>query len=105
VADNRNPTGHDCTKFVTISGRRIQHMSRSAEEQLLHPEPGSAVAAARDFGIDLTLLVGRLRLTPEERLEELQRVIDELEEGRRAVASAGRNASHDKATTGRRTVR
>ena len=46
------------------------------------------MAAALEFGIDLTLLSRKLLLTPEERLEELQRVIDELEEGRSQVAEA-----------------
>ena len=46
--------------------------------------------AALEFGIDLTLLSRKLLLTPEERLEELQRVIDELEEGRGQVAQARR---------------
>ncbi len=45
---------------------------KSLEERLLHPEPGSAIAAARDFGIDLTLLFSRLRRTPEERFQDLQ---------------------------------
>ena len=54
-------------------------MSRSIEEQLLDPRPGSAVAAARDFGIDLTLTLQRLRLTPDERVRQLQRAMSEME--------------------------
>lgn len=42
------------------------------EERLLNPAPGSAIAAARDYGIDLTLLLDRLRRTPEERLHDLE---------------------------------
>ncbi len=45
------------------------------EARLLHPAPGSAIAAARDFGIDLSLLVERLRRTPEQRLRDLERVM------------------------------
>jgi hypothetical protein len=60
-------------------------MNRSAEEFLLNPPPGSAAARARDFGIDLTLLIQRLRLTPEERLDDLQRVMRDLEEARKSV--------------------
>ena len=45
------------------------------EACLLHPVPGSAIAAARDFGIDLSLLAARLRRTPEERLQDLQEVM------------------------------
>ena len=47
-------------------------MKRTIEEKLLNPKPGSKIAAAKEFGIDLTLLVRQLRLTPEERLNELQ---------------------------------
>jgi hypothetical protein len=59
-------------------------MNRRVEEHLLNPPPGSAAARARDFGIDLTLLIGRLRLTPEERLDDLQRVMRDLEEARKS---------------------
>jgi hypothetical protein len=38
------------------------------EELLLNPRPGTAAAAARDFGIDLTLTVENLRRSPEERI-------------------------------------
>ena len=54
-------------------------MNRKVEAHLLNPPPGSAAARARDFGIDLTLLIGRLRLTPEERLKDLQRAMIEIE--------------------------
>ncbi|HST51160.1 MAG TPA: hypothetical protein VLJ61_04045 [Pyrinomonadaceae bacterium] len=54
-------------------------MNRKIEAHLLNPPPGSAAARARDFGIDLTLLIGRLRLTPEERLKDLQRAMIEIE--------------------------
>lgn len=80
-------------------------MSRSVEEQLLNPEPGTAAAAARDFGIDLGLLLGRLRLTPEERLDELQRAVSDLEEGRAAVASASSGIPHDQPPPDNRAVR
>ena len=50
-------------------------MSR-IETCLLHPVPGSAIAAARDFGIDLSLVAASLRRTPEERLKDLQEVMD-----------------------------
>lgn len=48
-------------------------MKSLAEERLRNPPPDSAIARARDFGIDLTLLIERLRLTPEERVLRLQR--------------------------------
>ncbi len=61
-------------------------MSRSIEDQLLDPRPDSAAAAARDFGVDLTLLIRRLKLTPQERLNELQRAMRALEEARESAA-------------------
>ncbi|MBC7899747.1 MAG: hypothetical protein H7070_06800 [Saprospiraceae bacterium] len=47
-------------------------MKRTPEEKLLNPRPGSRIAAARDFGIDLSLTVSQLRLTPQERIDNLQ---------------------------------
>lgn len=48
------------------------------EMSLIDPKPGTAAAAVRDFGIDLSLTVSNLRLTPEERIRKL----DELGERR-----------------------
>jgi hypothetical protein len=45
-----------------------------AEDRLLHPAPGSRIEAAQKFGIDLTLLIGQLRLTPAERVERMLEV-------------------------------
>ncbi len=55
-------------------------MKRTIEEKLLNPKPGSKAAAAKKFGIDLTLTVRQLRLTPEERLNELQSAMESFEE-------------------------
>lgn len=57
--------------------------NKRAEERLLNPRPGSKIAAAKEFGIDLTLLVRRLKMTPEERLRELDDFIDTVEQVRR----------------------
>jgi hypothetical protein len=43
-------------------------MKRTPEEKLLNPRPGSKIAAAQEYGIDLTQLVENLRLTPAERI-------------------------------------
>jgi hypothetical protein len=50
-------------------------MSR-AEERLLNPPPGGRIEAAREYGVDPTLLVERLRKTPEERVRDLQRAVN-----------------------------
>jgi hypothetical protein len=59
-------------------------MKIDLERRLISPPPGSALEAARDFGIDLSLLAERLRLSPEERLRDLQRVMRALEQIRAA---------------------
>ncbi len=59
-------------------------MKRTIEEKLLNPKPGSKVAAAKEFGIDLTLLLRQLRLTPQQRIDELQAAMIEMEEFSRA---------------------
>lgn len=47
-------------------------MSKAGEDYFLNPPPGSAAARAVEFGIDLTLTLENLRLTPEERIRQLQ---------------------------------
>lgn len=52
-----------------------------AEERLRHPASGSRIEAAQRFGIDLTLLIEQLRLTPAERvrkMHELAQVVDRV---------------------------
>jgi hypothetical protein len=46
-----------------------------AEERLRHPRPGSRIEAAQRFGIDLTLLIHKLRLSPAERAAEMNDAI------------------------------
>lgn len=48
------------------------------------PPPGSKLAAAKEYGIDLTLLIGQLELTPEERFRELANAQSFLAEFKRA---------------------
>jgi len=59
-----------------------------AERWLIEPKPGTAAARARDFGVDLSLTVSNLRLTPEERIKKF----DESEHTvRRSSATGVRN--------------
>lgn len=58
---------------------------RTPEEKLLNPRPGSKIAEARDFGIDLTLIVENLRLTPEQRIKKMQSAMIGLDRLRREV--------------------
>jgi predicted nucleotidyltransferase len=55
-----------------------------------NPPPGSKLAAARDYGIDLTLFLHSLDLSPEDRLRELEDAQPFLEELRRATKRGGR---------------
>ena len=56
-----------------------------AERKLRHPAPGSRIEAARKFGIDLTLLIEQLRLTPAERVRKMHEAC-QLAEQLRGVA-------------------
>ena len=51
-----------------------------AERRLLNPAPGSRIAAAKAFGVDLTLLLEQLRLTPAERARQMLEVCRHAEE-------------------------
>jgi len=55
----------------------------------LPPEAGPAWRAAYEAGVDMSLIEGALRLTPEERLAEHQQVIDFLLEVQEAGRSHG----------------
>ncbi|HUE82025.1 MAG TPA: hypothetical protein VMM84_07910 [Pyrinomonadaceae bacterium] len=46
-------------------------MNKDADDYFLNPPPGSAAVRAVEFGIDLTLTLENLRLTPEERIRKL----------------------------------
>jgi len=61
------------------------------EMSLIDPKPGTAAAAARDFGIDLSLTVSNLRLTPEERIKRLDEFQAEIRELRQALDLAKRH--------------
>jgi hypothetical protein len=55
-------------------------MTKAQRDELIRlitsPPAGSKIAAAKDFGIDLTLLIRTLEMTPTERLQELAAVQD-----------------------------
>jgi hypothetical protein len=55
------------------------------ERLMIEPRPGTAAARARDFGIDLSITISNLRLTPHQRVKRLDEFQHELREIRRAV--------------------
>jgi hypothetical protein len=48
-------------------------MDEDVLTRILNPAPGSALARARDYGIDLTLLARNIALTHDERLQKAER--------------------------------
>jgi len=65
-----------------LSEQRLEKI----RQLLMNPRPGSKVAAALEFGIDLTLTFGQLKKTPQERIDDLQSAMRGLEEFARAGA-------------------
>jgi hypothetical protein len=64
-------------------------MEKPSEKQLKkiaglinNPRPGSKVAAAKEFGIDLTLTFEQLKKTPQQRVDYQQSAMRSLEEFR-----------------------
>jgi hypothetical protein len=66
-----------------------EHLAR-AEERLRNPRPGSKIEAAQRYGVDLTLLIENLRLTPAERVERMQAAADAAEQLRGAAKRSRR---------------
>jgi hypothetical protein len=65
------------------------------EMRLIDPKPGTKAAAARDFGIDLSLTVSNLRLTPEERITRLGDWVEGLRELRRGLRVVSRASERE----------
>jgi hypothetical protein len=63
-----------------------QSVTKAVLRKILDPAPGTALARARDYGIDLTFVAQAVASTPQERLERAVRAQDmarTLEEMRR----------------------
>jgi len=67
---------------------------RTPEEKLLNPRPGSKIAEASDYGIDLTMLAENLRYSPAERIKRNDQAVNSMlkfeEAMRRAKAKSKR---------------
>lgn len=74
---------------------------RTPEEKLLNPRPGSKIAEARDYGIDLTLLVENLRRSPVERLRMNDALNEDMERFAEAVRVANRKRKQIKEGKGK----
>ncbi len=62
-----------------LSEKRLEKIG----ELIRNPRPGSKIAAAKEFGIDLTLTFGQLKKTPQQRVDDQQSAMRSLEEFRR----------------------
>jgi hypothetical protein len=58
------------------------HMHERIRCLFMDPPPRSAIARARDYGMDLTLLARNLTLSPEEQFEKAERALDMAREMR-----------------------
>ena len=56
-----------------------------AEDRLRNPPPGSRIEAAQSYGVDLTLLIENLRLTPAERVVKMHDAVVAAEHVRGAA--------------------
>jgi hypothetical protein len=67
-------------------------MTREERDELIRlissPPPGSKIAGAKEFGIDLTLLIRTLEMSPTERLQQLTAVQAFFQELRSAMKTA-----------------
>jgi len=67
-----------------------RHLQRRLYELVSKPPRGSKIAAAKKFGIDLTLNLRRLALTPTERSKEMEGALEFVEELRGAAKQLAR---------------
>jgi hypothetical protein len=56
-----------------------------AAERLRNPRPGSRIEAAKEYGIDVTLLMEQLRRTPEQRVATMHALAEVMESVRGAA--------------------
>ena len=72
---------------MSNKSNKLEAMTFTPEQEnnFLNPAPGTAAARARDFGIDLTLTLACLRMTPQERVDLLENMRDFAREARRAM--------------------
>ena len=67
-------------------------LDKAVEDYFLNPPPGSAAERAVEFGIDLTLTLENLRLTPEERIRQLDDHIAGIAKLKATARILGRHA-------------
>ena len=78
------------SRRATIPPQRI--VNENALRKIRNPPPGSALARARDYGIDLALIAAGVAATPQERLERAARA----QIMARTISELRRKAERDK---------
>jgi hypothetical protein len=73
------------------------NVDKAVEDYFLNPPPGSAAERAVEFGIDLTLTLENLRLTPEERIRKLDDHIAGMARLKASARIIGRHEERGKA--------
>jgi hypothetical protein len=72
-----------------VRGNNPYYMNVSEQELLFelvrNPPAGSKIKAAKDFGVDLTLNLRSLRLSPAERIQEMEDALSFAEQLRESV--------------------
>lgn len=63
-------------------------MNRTPEQKLLDPAPGGKIAQAQEYGIDLSLILENMRLSPEARVRKLQSAMISFERLRAEVSKS-----------------
>lgn len=66
-------------------------MKRSPEEKLLHPSSGGKIAQVQEYGLDLSLIVENMRLSPEARVRKLQSAMISFEKLRAEVSRSSKS--------------
>ena len=74
-----------CDKMVLPSKTMTREEQQRLYDLVANPPPGSKIEAAKEFGIDLMLNLRRLRLTPTERLREMEGAVRLKEEIQQAA--------------------
>jgi hypothetical protein len=70
-------------------------VSKELDDYFLNPPPGSAAARAVEFGIDLSLTLENLRLTPEERIRKLDDHLAGIAKMKATAKYLGRHGDSD----------
>ena len=71
-----------------------REQEKLAYELITSPPPGSKLAAAKEWGVDLTLLYENLKLTPTERARKFAAIVRSFAALRNAAERSDETPSH-----------